>query len=424
MNPADFCRRIFSASSCFVAVNCFCTFGSVLQYMLFMRLFEFREMGIITLFHTVITLTGMTQIGLLNGGFRIFSQNMPLLEPRVNNTVFSFFGLVFFAALLLLPVHFVMPKTGSLIFVSAGIIVGCLTMMKTWLTNINIAHVNLTQLNWVNLITTCLSFLFFLLIPVLGVIGGMMVVTFIPLAFCLVFLCWHREMRPFRFTLKKRTVLWILYFGFVPFLTSIMTLINLEIGNLGIKFSLGTESLGKFALVQLYTNCFMLIPSSITLLFYPKMLLAYKSGDQAAMTRSCRLFVALDAAYVLCAAFGTFAVLPFFIRIFFPRYLVAIPFVYCVLPGLCVTVLFMAISTVLYVNLILRPVFFIYCCSVILTLAGILVLGFSDAMSLTRMALLKCFVSVFISLALGVCYLLKAKTLRVRFSLTTRELPS
>lgn len=419
MKPADLCSRIFSASSCFVAVNCFCTFGSVLQYMLFMRLFEFREMGIITLFHTVITLTGMTQLGLLNGGFRIFSQHMPLLEPRVNNTVFSFFGVVFFAALLLLPFHYVMP-TGSLIFVSAGIIVGCLTMMKTWLTNINIAHVNLTQLNWVNLVTTCLSFLFFLLIPVLGVIGGMMVMTFIPLSFCLVFLCRHREMRPFRFTLKKRTVLWILYFGFVPFLTSIMTLINLEIGNLGIKFSLGTESLGKFALVQLYTNCFMLIPSSISMIFFPKMFRAYREKDQLNMSRLCRVFLLLDALYVFCAIAGTILIFPFFIRMLFPKYLESLPFVYCVMPGLCVSTLLMALNSILYVNLIQRPIFYIYGCSVILTMAGILILHGTGWMSLFRMALLKCFISVFIALAIAVYSLMKNHTLRVRFSLTAK----
>lgn len=420
MKPDDLCRRIFSASSCFVAVNCFCTFGSVLQYMLFMRLFEFREMGIITLFHTVITLTGMTQLGLLNGGFRIFSQHMPLLEPRVNNTVFSFFGVVFSAALLLLPFHFVMPKTGSLVFVSAGIMVGCLTMMKTWLTNINIAHVNLTQLNWVNLVTTCLSFFFFLLIPVLGVIGGMLVMTFIPLSFCLVFLFRHREMRPFRFTLKKRTVLWILYFGFVPFLTNIMTLINLEIGNLGIKFSLGTEALGKFALVQLYTNCFMLIPSSISMIFFPKMFRAYRERDQRSMSEICRNFVMLDALYILCAVAGTILIFPFFIRMLFPKYLVSLPFVYCVMPGLCVSTLLMALNSILYVNLIQRPIFYIYGCSVILTLAGILILHWTGWMSLFRMALLKCFISVFIALSIAGYCLMKNRTLRVRFSLTAK----
>ena len=413
MKLAELGHRVFSASSCFVAVNCFCTFGSVLQYMLFMRLFEFREMGIITLFHTVITLTGMTQIGLLNGGFRIFSQHMPLLEPRVNNTIFSFFGLVFIAALLLLPL--VLLEGVRVLMVSIGITAGVLTMMKNWLTNINIARTNLTQLNWVNFTTTLFSFVFFLLIPFAGVAGGLMVVSAVPLSFCTIFLCWHREMRPTRLSLRLRTLKWLLYFGFVPFLTGIMTLLNLEISNLGITFTLGKAELGKFSLVQLYTNCYMLIPTALTLIFLPHMLRAYKKTDQQAMTGYMHRYCLIVTLYIAAAAVGTLTMLPRVIDLLFPKYTAALPYVYTVLPGLSLTVLCMPFGTVLYVNLVLRPVFCIYLISVLVTAAGIIVLYASSLMSLSMMALLKCFVSGSIALAIFSCFLIFHRKFSLRY---------
>lgn len=415
MKLADLGRHVFSASFCFVAVNCFCSVGSALQNVLFMRFFEFREMGIITLFHTVMTLTGMSQIGLLNGGFRIFSQHMPLLEPRVNNTVFSFFGIVFAVSLLLLPIHFVLPGTGSLVFVSAGIFVGGLAMMKTWLTNINIARTNLTQLNWVNLTTTLFSFAFFLLIPFAGVTGGLMVITALPLSFCMIFLCWHREMRPTRPSLRLRTFKWLLFFGFVPFLTGIMTLLNLEISNLGITFTLGKAELGKFSLVQLYTNCYMLIPTALASIFLPHMLRAHKNTDQQAMTGYVRRYCLGVSLYIIAATIGTLTLLPWIVNLLFPKYVLSLPYIYTVLPGLCLTVLCMPFGTILYVNLVLRPVFCIYLISVLMTAAGIVLLHASSLMSLQMIAFLKCFVSGFIALAIFACFLIFRKKFNLRY---------
>lgn len=406
-------RRVFSASSSFVAVNCFCSFGTILQYVLFMRFFGFRDMGTITLFHTIITITGMTQLGLLNGGFRVLSQKSPYLEQRVNNTIFSFFGMVFIVAVLLLPLAFV--GGGKMLIVSLGIAAGVMTMMKNWLTNVNIARTNLAQLNWVNLATTLFSFLFFLLIPVAGVAGGLLVVAMLPISFCTIFLCWHREMRPTRPAMRLRTLKWLLYFGFVPFLTGIMTLLNLEIGNLGITFTLGKEELGKFALVQQYTNCFMLIPTALTLIFFPRMLRAHKTADQPAMTLYMRNYGLGVILYVAAAVLGTLTVLPPVVKLLFPKYVASLPYVYTVLPGLCLTVLCMPFGTILYVNLVLRPVFGIYLASALLTAIGIIALYASSLMSLKMMAVLKCSISGFIALSIFACFLIFRGKFKLRY---------
>ena len=413
ISPSDMFKRVFSASSSFVAVNCFCSLGTILQYVLFMRFFEFRDMGTMTLFHTIITITGMTQLGLLNGGFRVLSQKSPYLEKRVNDTIFSFFGMVFVVAVLLLPLALI--GGWKMLLVSLGIAAGVMSMMKNWLTNVNIARANLAQLNWVNLATTLFSFLFFLLIPVAGVVGGLLVVAMLPISFCTIFLCWHREMRPDRPTLRLRMLKWLLYFGFVPFLTGVMTLINLEISNLGITFTLGKAELGKFSLVQLYTNCFMLIPTALALIFLPHMLRAQKKADQAAMTGYVRRYCLGVTLYVVLAAVGTLTMLPWVINLLFPKYLASLPYVNTVLPGLCLAVLCMPFGTILYVNLILRPVFGIYLVSVLMTAAGIVALYASSLMSLQMMALLKCFVSGFIALAIFVCFMIFRKNFNLRY---------
>ena len=413
ISPSDMFKRVFSASSSFVAVNCFCSLGTILQYVLFMRFFEFRDMGTMTLFHTIITITGMTQLGLLNGGFRVLSQKSPYLEKRVNDTIFSFFGMVFVVAVLLLPLALI--GGWKMLLVSLGIAAGVMSMMKNWLTNVNIARANLAQLNWVNLATTLFSFLFFLLIPVAGVVGGLLVVAMLPISFCTIFLCWHREMRPTRTTLRLRTIRWLLYFGFVPFLTGIMTLINLEIGNLGITFTLGKAELGKFALVQQYTSCFMLIPTALTLIFFPRMLRAHKTADQPAMTIYMRNYGLGVILYVVVAAIGTLTVLPPVIKLLFPKYVASLPYVYMVLPGLCLTVLGMPFGTILYVNLVLRPVFGIYLTSALLTAIGIVVLHAASLMSLRMMAVLKCSISGFIALAIFGCFLMFRKKFKLRY---------
>ena len=406
-------RRVFSASSSFVAVNCFCSFGTILQYVLFMRFFGFQDMGTITLLHTIITITGMTQMGLLNGGFRVMSQQVSYLEQRVNNTIFSFFGIIFAAALLLLPLSVVVGS--RVLLLSLAITVGVLTMMKNWLTNINLARTNLTQLNWVNLTTTLFSFAFFLLIPVFGVAGGLMVVTVIPLFFCTFFLCRNKEMRPTGITMRLRTIKWLLYFGFVPFLTGIITLLNLELSNLSITFTLGKAELGKFSLVQLYTNCYMLIPTALGLIFLPHLFRAQKKTDQQAMTGYMRRYFIGVGLYVAAAIVGSLTLLPWVIDLLFPKYIVSLPYVYTVLPGLSLTVLCMPFGAILYVNLVLRPVFFIYLVSVLMTALGIVALSASSLMSLSMMALLKCAVSGFIALATFAEFMILRKNFNLRY---------
>ena len=70
---------------------------------------NFEELGILTLAQTGVMLVGFSQIGLINGGYRIISLKKTSLSEETNNVIYTYIliiTLLFFLALIFIEIFF------------------------------------------------------------------------------------------------------------------------------------------------------------------------------------------------------------------------------------------------------------------------------------------------------------------------------
>lgn len=86
-------RIIFSSSSLFIIINLFISAINFFRSMVFMRVLDMRELGIISLIQTCIMFIGLFQFGFLNGGYRVLAYQKTSDQTKINNILFSLFGI-------------------------------------------------------------------------------------------------------------------------------------------------------------------------------------------------------------------------------------------------------------------------------------------------------------------------------------------
>ena len=108
-------RIIFSSSSLFILINLFISAINFIRSMVFMRVMD----------------------GFLNGGYRIFAYKKTSDQTKVNNILFSLFGVIALALLLIWIILSVLdiellisPRYLILTFIA-----GLFSLISTWLTN-------------------------------------------------------------------------------------------------------------------------------------------------------------------------------------------------------------------------------------------------------------------------------------------------
>ena len=93
-------RYIKAPTTLYVVVNIFVSFVGFLRSFAFMKWLGLEELGLISLVQTVMQFIGLFQLGLINGGYRMFSLNKVKEQERVNNLLFTAFC-IFLIVLLL-----------------------------------------------------------------------------------------------------------------------------------------------------------------------------------------------------------------------------------------------------------------------------------------------------------------------------------
>ena len=80
-----------SPTSSYIIVNIIVSSVGFLRSFIFMRWLGLEELGLISLAQTVMQFISLFQIGLINGGYRLFSLNKVDDQRKINNLLFSFF---------------------------------------------------------------------------------------------------------------------------------------------------------------------------------------------------------------------------------------------------------------------------------------------------------------------------------------------
>lgn len=342
-------RIIFSSSSLFILINLFISAINFIRSMVFMRVMDMRELGIISLIQTCIMFIGILQFGFLNGGYRIFAYKKTSDQTKVNNILFSLFGVIALALLLIWIILSVLdiellisPRYLILTFIA-----GLFSLISTWLTNTMTVKKMIKDINIRNLISGIISIALIPLVYLYGIMGGIISIMMQPIVFVVLALLMHKSLRPNKICFDRKEIKYILSLGFVPFMIGIFTIVNIQIERWSIAYILNVEELGNFYLVFIFSSLFVLVPTSINYLFLPNIIYSYENGLMAEFRRHVRNYTLVLMGYGICVVLAVLTSLQPLVDILFPSHSGNTHYVFLLIPGLMSQLLYYSVSATL-----------------------------------------------------------------------------
>jgi len=333
----------------FIFLNVFSSLIAFVKSFFFLKFLDDSTLGIIVLFQAVIAIFGLFQIGLLNGGYRIFSIKIEEQNWKsVNNLIISFICSLI-ALLTILGTIIGVTKGYNIGIIIFGVFVGGLAILQNWFTNIFIAREKLSEVNWLNILSNIGSLAIVPLIFVMPVFGALIAISGLYIFFVFFALVRNVEIRPTAFLFNKILFKRILVFGFVPYLTGIIYIINNQVDRFFIQFALSTEYLGKFYLAFTFISLFYMVPASINNLFFPSAMNQYTLNNIKGVFNSAVKYFLTNLLYSILALIGVFLFADLFVNLLFPEKIYQLQYVYYLLPGLIAMILSAPISLVLNV---------------------------------------------------------------------------
>lgn len=380
----------------YVIVNIAVSFVGFLRSFAFMRWLGLEDLGLISLAQTVMQFIGLFQIGLINGGYRMFSLNKVREQERVNNLLFSSFGIFLVVFLLAWGV---IAASGNKIIMDndlllVAIIGGILTLTNNWLNNTLVGKQKLGEINIINVIAICASVLSLTLVYFIGFWGAIISIVIHPLCFLTITLIRNKDIRPTGFLIDKALIKEILGYGFIPFLSGIFVMLNLQVERWSIAAFLGNEALGRFYLVFLFNTLFMLIPTSVQSIFFPKAVCSYDEGNMKEFGNIIKKLSIVTVVYDVAIIFATITLLKSVVSVVFPLHEDNVIYVYLFLPGLLAWSLDSVTSLVLNSSLRLKIMFYAGLAGFLTNVSGVFLMKYLDMLTLSSMACLKSLVLI------------------------------
>ena len=362
----------------------------------YMKWIDDTELGIISLVQTIMLFIGLFQIGLLNGGYRIFSLNIKDQQTQINNLLFTYIALLSgllicgWGIFTLTKVPFILNNTLLLV----ALVCGVMTLTQNWLNNTLIGKQKIKQLNTINITAALTSLAAVPLVFHYGFYGALITLVAQPLMFITITLLWQRELRPTGWNFDLKLIKYVLSFGFIPFLAGIFVIINLQIERWSIAELLGVEALGQFYLVFLYSTLFVLVPTSLLSIFFPKAIYAYENKQFTAFNKILKKHVQLLIVYVLCVTILTIFVMPPLIQWILPNHSGNMSYVYYFLPGAIALTLTDPLAIILNSIIRLKPLLYGGIVATILSFTLIISSNHLQIFNLTTMAIIKSIVNL------------------------------
>jgi O-antigen/teichoic acid export membrane protein len=390
-----------------------------------LRYLDFRSLGDIAYIQTLVLLVSFVQMGLLNGGYRIFSARRAITNKRVNNFLFSF---IFLLSLLMPFLGLIGALAGMrssrMVLLFIGLISGVICIAANWASNALVAGAAFHELNLCNIISTVLSLSPLCAISIWRGYAIIFSILIQPLIFLVLVLLRNPVLRPSAFVFSFRLISFVLIYGFIPYLAGVLGYLCTQIERWSVILWLGTESLGKLYLALSYSNVFILIPNSLNNIYFPKGIRLFAEKNYDDFRKLLREFSLLLIAYAFMAFLLTFAFLPWFITHLFPRQVSCIKYIFGFLPALFATCMIMPLGLVFNASVRLKPLLVSYAAAAISSCLLLIALKAADVFDLMSIPIVDSAANVIVVLILWQAYLKTKQSLYVsslvRFDPDTR----
>jgi O-antigen/teichoic acid export membrane protein len=341
----------------FILINIFSSGIEFSRSILFLKYMPDSHLGQILLFQAIVAMLGLTQIGLFNGGLRIFSIDSDnYLYKTVNNNNVSFIVYVISSLIIFALIGHCFFEYDIVISILA-ILCGGFALLQNWFTNLLIARKKLTAINKYHLISAMVSAALAFSIFQIGIIGALISIASSYIIFVSVFLIEQKEYFPTKwlkmdFNVVKKT----LFYGFIPYLSGIAVILNNQIDRFFISKYISLEALGQFYLAIAFITVFNLFPNNLNSLFSPSAINNYachKLKETIRATKQYFLILLLYSvsAYVCVILFGETV-----ISLVFPDKIEQLKYLFIILPGIVALALSKPFSFILYVALNLKSI--------------------------------------------------------------------
>ena len=327
-------QKIKSSSLNYVLINILVAFVGFIKSFFFIRILSFEELGILTLVQTGVMLVGFSQIGLINGGYRIISLKKTSISEETNNVIYTYIliiTLLFFLALIFIEIFFDLEFYELVILVC---FFGLTTLIFNWVKNTLIANKSYGVLNFSNFLSSVLSLALMPLAYYFGVVGAVLVLFSYPLFFIILIFIKSPNLLPNKIEISLIKLKKILHFGFLPYLSGLLFLLYMQVERWSISFFLGPESLGKLYLVFIFSSVWILIPKSINDLYFPNAVLSFENNDYDRFVKILKINFVFIISYTLIFSLLTIFLFKYFVMFFFENHVQNLVYLYSFLPAL------------------------------------------------------------------------------------------
>jgi len=395
----------------FVAINLFSSAILFARSILFLKYLPEKDLGLIMLFNAIISILGLLQIGLFNGGLRIFSINEEVAHyQNVNNTNVTYVLLVISVLMLGSIVLNFFVKFDLLIFFVA-FITGGFALLKNWFSNVLVARGKLHEVNILNLLSSIIAALLTVLIFWYQIVGALISIASINIVFVIFFVIWQKEYRPTKFLINKVEIRKILAYGFIPYLSGIAVLINNQIDRFFIAGFLSMEELGKFFLASTFITLFNLFPNNINYLLLPSAINDYSNRNTKKTFKTSKVYFLIIMGYSIIIVLLLYIFGVKVISIFFPNRIEQLNILFIMLPGIIALSFSRPINLILYVALNLKAILWSNIFSLISYLGILCLLLIFGQFSIINIAYGKTLQGFLVLVFLGISFILSKKNI-------------
>ena len=299
-----------------------------------MQILNYRQLGQVAIFQTVILIISSLHFGILNGGYRLYCTEIASEKRIINNLfyTFSFFLTIF----TIVPIYFLTINNGYTVLGYFSMVTGVLTMIKSWINNQLIAMEKLKLLNNTNLATTFLSILLLAFYKINPLLFSFLSIFSQVFSFVVILLIYMPEFRPTKLEFDLKVFMKIMESGFLVFITGLLLLVNAQVERFSIIKFIGVEGLGHYYLAILFVSLFALIPGSLDSIYLPQVLKMHKENAFPLIRASLNSLFKSLFAYSILSFLLLFLLAQPIINFLLPKYQNDLVYVYLIFPGLAI----------------------------------------------------------------------------------------
>ncbi len=341
----------------FVFVNVFVSLVSFARSVAFMRILDLHELGTVTLIQTGAIAVGFLQVGVINGGYRMLSLQKEDQTRRLHNAIYSSWAVLAIVLLLAFLTGMFSGVFSDGLNIGISLLIGLALLMSNWVSNALIAKRDYSRLNKANMFSSFASIAFLPAAHYWGVLGAISSIFVQPLCLVLMVVLSGKGERPTRFEIDSGTIRETLKVGFIPYLSGLLMLVYMQAERWSIASFIGTADLGKFYLVFLMTSVWILLPTSINSLLFPRAVKLYADGSTKEFLRIMRNYSVGSFVYCLGASLVVGLTLSAVVGLIAPQHQPFVKYAYMAIPGLAFRTLSDPVVLVFNSVLKLKPIF-------------------------------------------------------------------